>query len=107
MTAITDTSFRSTPRVIGPDGQILTVADLPAPGTKRWVIRRKAEVVAGVHAGIISLGEACQRYRLSVDEFRSWERLLESHGVAGLRVTRTGQYRPVRRSARPRPATES
>jgi hypothetical protein len=23
----------------------LTIADLPAPGTKRWVIRRKAEVV--------------------------------------------------------------
>jgi hypothetical protein len=32
--------------VIGPDGSQLTIADLPAPGTKRWVIRRKAEVVA-------------------------------------------------------------
>src|SRR5580693_5399586 len=32
--------------VIGPDGSPLTIADLPAPGTKRWVIRRKAEVVA-------------------------------------------------------------
>ena len=90
-----------------PAGKPLTLADLPPPGTKRWVIRRKAEVVAGVHAGIISLGEACLRYRLSVDEFRSWERLLQSHGVAGLRVTRVRQYRPVRRATRTRPGTEN
>ena len=36
--------------VIGPDGSPLTIADLPAPGTKRWVIRRKAEVVADDYA---------------------------------------------------------
>jgi hypothetical protein len=34
--------------VIGPDGNPLTIADLPEPGTKRWVTRRKAEVVAAV-----------------------------------------------------------
>ena len=34
--------------VIGPDGSPLTIADLPAPGTRRWVIRRKAEVVAAL-----------------------------------------------------------
>ena len=32
--------------VIGPDGSPLTLADLPPPSTRRWVIRRKAEVVA-------------------------------------------------------------
>jgi len=32
--------------------------DLPPPGIKRWVIRRKAEVVAAVRAGILSLDEA-------------------------------------------------
>jgi hypothetical protein len=37
--------------VIGPDGGPLTIADLPAPGTTRWVIRRKAEVVAAFAAG--------------------------------------------------------
>ena len=37
--------------VIGPDGSPLTISDLPAPGTKRWVIRRKAEVVAAVRGG--------------------------------------------------------
>ena len=43
--------------VIGPDGSPLTIADLPAPGTRRWVIRRKAEVVAAVRGGLLSLDE--------------------------------------------------
>src|SRR3990172_7951273 len=47
--------------VIGPDGSPLTVADLPPRDTKRWVIRRKAEVVAAVRGGLISLEEACER----------------------------------------------
>jgi len=34
--------------VIGPTGAPLTIADLPPPNTGRWVIRRKAEVVAAV-----------------------------------------------------------
>ena len=51
--------------VIGPDGSPLTIADLPAPGTKRWVIRRKAEVVAAVRGGLLSLEEACSRYTLT------------------------------------------
>jgi hypothetical protein len=71
----------------------LTVADLPPPNTKRWVIRRKAEVVAGVRSGIISLEEACRRYKLSIEEFLSWQRLIESHGLAGLRATRLQEYR--------------
>jgi hypothetical protein len=71
----------------------LTIADLPPPNTKRWVIRRKAEVVAGVRSGIISLEEACRRYKLSIEEFLSWQRLIESHGLAGLRATRLQDYR--------------
>ena len=50
--------------VIGPDGSPLTIADLPPPSTKRWVIRRKAEVVAAVRGGLLSLEEACSRYTL-------------------------------------------
>jgi hypothetical protein len=70
-----------------------TPADLPSPNTKRWVIRRKAEVVAGVRNGVISLEEACRRYKLSIEEFLSWQRLIESHGLAGLRSTRLQDYR--------------
>ena len=57
--------------VIGPDGSPLTIADLPPSSTKRWVIRRKAEVVAAVRGGLLSLEEACSRYTLTVDEFSS------------------------------------
>jgi hypothetical protein len=73
-------------------------ADLPPPNTKRWVIRRKAEVVAGVRNGVISLEEACRRYKLSIEEFLSWQRLIESHGLAGLRATRLQDYRPAGKS---------
>ena len=48
--------------VIGSDGSPLTITDLPAPGTKRWVIRRKAEVIAAVRGGLLSIEEACCRY---------------------------------------------
>src|SRR5208282_1312910 len=79
--------------VIGPDGSPLTIANLPTPGTKRWVIRRKAEVVAAVRGGLLSLEEACSRYTLTVDEFLSWQYSIDRHGLAGLRSTRTQQYR--------------
>jgi Protein of unknown function (DUF1153) len=76
--------------VVGP---IASLDSLPPPDTKRWVIRRKAEVVAAVRAGIISLEEACRRYTLSIEEFLSWQRLVDSHGLPGLRVTRLQDYR--------------
>jgi hypothetical protein len=79
--------------IIGPLGEPMTLDDLPPPDTKRWVIRRKAEVVAGVRAGLISLEDACRRYKLSVEEFLSWQRLIEEHGLAGLRTTRLQHYR--------------
>ena len=79
--------------VIGPDGSPLTIADLPPSSTRRWVIRRKAEVVAAVRGGLLSLDEACNRYTLTVDEFLSWQTSIDQHGLAGLRTTRLQQYR--------------
>lgn len=37
---------------------------LPPADTVRWVARRKAEVVTAVHSGMLSMREACQRYKL-------------------------------------------
>lgn len=71
----------------------LTLKDLPSPNTRRWVIRRKAQVVEAVRTGVLSLDEACDRYTLSIEEFLSWQRLFDSHGVHGLRVTRLQEYR--------------
>ena len=79
--------------VIGPDGSPLTMADLPTPGTKRWVIRRKDEVIAAVRGGLVSLEEACSRYMLTVDEFLSWQSSIDQHGLPELRTTRIQQYR--------------
>lgn len=76
-----------------------SIDELPPPDTKRWVIRRKAEVVAGVRSGLISLEEACERYTLSIEEFLSWQRLIDSHGVRALRATRIQDYREPSRSA--------
>jgi len=81
--------------VVGPQGRPMSINDLPPPNTKRWVIRRKAEVVAGVRSGLLSLEEACARYKLSVEEFLSWQRLIDRHGMRGLRATRLQEYRAV------------
>lgn len=70
-----------------------SIEDLPKPDTKRWVIRRKASVVYAVGKGIISLNAACDRYRISLEEFESWRHMIERHGIGGLRVTRLGEYR--------------
>ena len=78
--------------VIGPDGRRLTVADLPSADTRRWVVRRKAEVVAAVRGGLLSLDEACSRYALSSDEILSWQDGIDRFGLAGLRTTRSQLY---------------
>jgi Protein of unknown function (DUF1153) len=79
--------------VLGPDGSPLTIADLPSPNTKRWVIRRKAEVVAAVRGGLLSLEDAFNRYKLTIDEFLNWNRLINEHGLQGLRATKVQNYR--------------
>lgn len=75
------------------EGVASAVSALPPPTTKRWVIRRKAAVVTAVRAGVLTLEEACQRYHLSVEEFLSWQRLIDRHGMRGLRATRLQDYR--------------
>ena len=79
--------------IIGPNGNVITIADLPSPKVTRWVIRRKAEVVLAVHAGLLSREEACKRYRLTAEEFFSWQIAIERHGLLGLRTTQLQQYR--------------
>jgi transposase-like protein len=74
------------------------MANLPPPNTKRWVVRRKAAVIAAVRSGGITIEEACRVYQLSEEELLSWERAFEIHGLAGLRATRVQQYRRPRRS---------
>nr|WP_121220671.1 DUF1153 domain-containing protein [Oceanibaculum indicum] len=81
------------PALADPASPRLTLDDLPAPGTTRWVARRKALVVAGVRTGLLTAQQACARYGLSAEELEGWTRLVERHGEKGLRVTRIQQYR--------------
>lgn len=82
-------------QVIGPLGEPLTLDSLPAPSTSRWVVRRKAEVVAAVNGGLLSVDEACERYGLSLEEFASWQRAVDRSGMPGLRVTRIQHYKSL------------
>jgi transposase-like protein len=80
---------------------------LPHPSTKRWVVRRKAAVVAAVRSGGITVEEACRVYQLSEEEFRSWDRAFELHGLPGLRATRVQRYRRSRLKDAPLRVTEA
>lgn len=82
-------------KVIGPLGEPLTLEDLPPPSLNRWVIRRKAEVVAAVNGGLLTIEEACARYNLALEEFASWQRAIDRSGMLGLRVTRIQHYRDL------------
>ncbi len=74
-------------------GRALTLSDLPAPETRRWVARRKAQVVAAVRNGLLTFEEACRRYGISPEEFLAWERALDRHGPTALRVTKLQDFR--------------
>jgi hypothetical protein len=82
-------------QVIGPLGESLTMDSLPSPDTDHSVPRRKAEVVAAVNGGLLSIDEACDRYNFSIDELTSWQRSIERSGLKGLRVTRIQHYRSL------------
>jgi hypothetical protein len=75
----------------------LTLEDLPPSDTIYWVSRRKAEVLAAVNGGMLSVAEACARYRLSHEELGAWQRSIERAGIPGLRITRLQQYRGHRK----------
>lgn len=79
--------------VVGPEGEPLTVESLPSRSTTRWVARRKAQVVAAVKGGLLSIDEVCDRYALTIEEYASWQRALERSGLAGLRITKLQSYR--------------
>ena len=74
--------------------------DLPPQNIIRWTPSRKAAVVVAVRDSRITMAEALHRYRLTEEEFRSWQRAFERHGLAGLRATRIQQYREPRQPPR-------
>ena len=58
--------------VMGPRGP-LTADDLPAPGTKRWTVPRKAEAVTAIRGGLLSLEDGGRWHALNEQELQSWQ----------------------------------
>jgi hypothetical protein len=95
---MSEVSFAEAPGVIGTNGETITLESLPDTNTTRWVTSRKAQVVAAIRGGLLTLEEASLRYRLTLDELAEWQASLERHGARGLRATFVQQYRHVRGS---------
>ena len=81
------------PPVAAAAGTPASLADLPGAGTRRWVARRKAQVVGAVRSGVLTFEEACRRYNISAEEYLAWERALDRHGPTALRVTKLQDFR--------------
>ena len=69
----------------------------PALPVARYTPARKAAIVAAIRAGAIDSGEAQSLYDITDSELAAWNRDIDSHGVAGLRVTRLQAYALSRR----------
>ena len=93
---MSELSYSDAPSVIGPKGETVTLSNLPDSNTTRWVTSRKAQVVAAIRGGLLTIEEASIRYRLTLDELAEWQASLEKHGSRGLRATFVQQYRHMR-----------
>ena len=87
-------------RITGPHGELLTRDSLPPANTSRWVASRKAQVVAAVQSGLMTIDEVMARFRLSLEEFYSWQRAMDRAGISGLRVAWSQEDRTARRRGR-------
>ena len=72
----------------------LGLEPLPIDHATRWGALRKAQVVHAVEIGRLRLEEALDRYRLSLEEFRGWQKALHARDLRGLRVGQSGS-RPL------------
>jgi len=87
-------------QILNLEGGVLTAADLPPKNLKRWIARRKAQVIAAVETGLLSEADACARYNISREEFAGWLEAFDREGVPGLRAraaARSARQAKVRR----------
>jgi hypothetical protein len=74
---------------------------LPPAGATQWGAHAKGAVVVALRSGILSLSEALDRYRLSVEELGQWEEAFDRDGVAGLYAKSLFGRARVRRDSAP------
>ena len=70
-----------------------TEAALPPARQQRWSAGKKAQVLAAIKDGTLSLEEACRHYSLTAEELQSWHVSFAADGVAGLKMTRLAERR--------------
>src|SRR5690348_6503978 len=78
-------------------------ASSAAPSHERWTVRRKAAIVKAVGGGRVSLDEVCRTYKLSIEEFLTWERDMDRYGVP---VCAPPDTKSIVRPTRERPARD-
>ena len=81
-----------------PDGTLLTPGSLPPTDLRRWVMRRKADIVMAVRGGILSIEAACARYDLSREEYLAWQKAFDKFGIKGLSGKREHELQKLRRA---------
>lgn len=79
-----------------PNGDLISGGSLPPENGARWVTSRKMQLIAAIHDGLLTIEEASQRYRLTLDELAEWQAMFTKHGKRGLRTTFIQQYRFLR-----------
>src|SRR5215207_570504 len=70
----------------------------PATDIKRWTPLQKATVLDAVRFGKVTLEDACDQYRLTMEELASWQATMDHQGIAGLRIRRQAERRSERRA---------
>jgi Protein of unknown function (DUF1153) len=75
-------------RLVSSQSERFIIAALPPAHSRHWIPKHKQAVVEAVHADLLPLREAMQRYDLSIEEFMTWEREFSKRQV----VRREGAY---------------
>ena len=76
---------------VGPDGERVTLSQLPPHGRMPWSVRQKRLIVAAVRNGMLTFAEACERYNLGLEEFLTWQRSFDEVWPSG--ETKIARYR--------------
>lgn len=73
--------------LVGPFNERIAICALP-PRHTHWTARRKAEIVAIVRAGLLTLEDICARYKISGAEYQAWCAALDKAGLPALHATK-------------------
>ena len=85
--------------VPGSEGTWLGSAGSPPAATTRWTPRRKAEILAAVRQGLLSIEAAAAHYAITPEELLSWQGVLDREGLSGLTNRRVAERRRMARRA--------